>query len=118
MWLPNILSDYDIILPEAIENFISTVFKSRAQYQSFVEHVGKHGEEAHIAIAIGQGDFRKDVPLKNLKNVVDTLKVLMGPLEDCMDEMVFFHSRENHLFRQHMQLELEREGSRQLNFEV
>lgn len=119
MWLLNILSDYAITQPEAINQFKTTVFKSEAHYMRFVEHVGRHEQEANEAIAIAQGEFKKDVPLRRLKNVVDALEDLMGPLQDCIEEMVFFHSRESHLFKQHMQLAL-RDGSwpRNVKFEV
>ena len=111
IWLPNIISDYDIILPEAIEVFIDTAFPSKDHYRLFVEQVEGHEVEAAAA------QFRKDVPLRSLKQYVATLKDVMEPLEDCMEEMVFLHSRDSHLFKMHMHLALRR-GSQQLSFEV
>lgn len=115
MWLLDIISAYDITRPEAIEEFISAVFKTEHYCKQFVEHVKQHGEVTHETTS--QGEFRKDVPLRTLKNAVDTLEDCMRPLEGCIEEMVFFHSRESLLFKEHMQLSLG-DGSRQLTFEV
>lgn len=99
------------MLPETIQNFISTAFKSEVHYKRFVEHVGK--QEA----AVTDREFSRNVPLKDLKSAVATLENVMQPLEDCMDEMVCFHSRESHLFKVHMNLTLGH-GHHQLQFKV
>ena len=113
------MEDYAITPPGAISHFKTTVFKSESHYTHFVEQVRQHGQGAKEAIAIAEGDFKRDVPLRILKNVSDALEELMRPLQDCMEEMVFFHSRESHLFKQQMQLSLG-DGSwpRSVKFEV
>lgn len=82
-----------------------------------MECVGKHGQGAHEAVATAEEEFQKNVSLKSLKSFVGRLVDSMGHLENFIEEMVYFHSRESHLFKQHMQLALE-ESSGQLKFEV
>ena len=102
MWLLGIVSAYHITEPEAIQDLISAMFKSKIHCKEFVEQVITHGD----APLLTQGEFRRDVSLKSLKNAVNALEELVRPLEGCMEDMVVFHSRDSLLFKEHVQLTL------------
>ena len=106
VWLPSIVSAYHITEPEAIQGLISAMFKSEIHYKEFVEQVIAHGDESCEAPLLTQGQFRRDVSLKSLKNAVNALEKLVRPLEGCMEDMVVFHSRDSLLFKEHVQLTL------------
>ena len=106
MWLLDIVSAYHVTEPQAIQDLIFAMFKSDIHYKHFVEHAINHGDESCKALLLAQGEFRRDVPLKTLKNAVNALEELMRPLEGCMKDMVVFHSRDSLLFKEHVQLTL------------
>ena len=104
VWLLDIISAYSITQPEAIKMLISTMFHSETDYKQFVQHVTTHGEGTHKASSLAQGEFRKDVSLRSLKESVEAVEDLVRPLEGCMEEMVVLHSRESFLFKEHVAL--------------
>ena len=106
VWLLDIISAYHITVPQAIQDLISAMFKSDIYYKHFVEHAIKHGDESCKVHLLAQGEFRRDVSLKSLKNAVNALEEHMRPLEGCMEDMVVFHSRDSLLFKKHVQLTL------------
>lgn len=105
MWLLDVFSAYNITQPEPIKNLISTMFKPGNHYRQFVETLTTHGEPC-VAVSVAQGQFRKDVPLRSLKDAVVALEDLVRPLEGCIEEMVVFHSRDSLLFKEYVQLTL------------
>lgn len=106
VWLLAIVSAYNITEPEVIQHLISALFKSEIHYKQFVEHVITHGDESCKARLLAQGEFRRDVSLKSLKNAVIALEELVRPLEGCMEDMVVFYCRDSFLFKEHVQLTL------------
>ena len=104
VWLLDIISAYDITQPEAIQMLISTMFHSETDYKQFAKHVTTHGEGTYKASSLSQGEFRKDVSLRSLKESVEAVEDLVRPLEGCMEEVVVLHSRESLLFKEHVAL--------------
>lgn len=104
VWLLDIISAYNISQPEAIKILISNMFQSEINCKRFVEHVTTHGEGICKASLLAQGEFKKDVSLRSLKESVEAVEDLVRPLEGYMEEMVVLHSRESLLFKEHMAL--------------
>ena len=105
VWLLDVFSAYNITQPEPIKNLVSTMFKHGSHCTRFVETLTTRGEPC-VEASLAQGQFRKDVPLRNLKDAVIAVEDLVRPLEGCIEEMVVFHSRDSLLFKEHVQLAL------------